>query len=66
MIYCNGIWRMLTIEKKDEEQWDSLCFHAEKIVRRYHGYAGFQFQQKVKQALYRKGFPLELIDRYLY
>ena len=53
------------IEKDDEEQWDSLCFHAEKIVRRYRAYEGFTFQQKVKQALYRKGFPLELIDRYL-
>lgn len=53
------------IEKNDEEEWDSLCFHAEKIVRRYRAYEGFAFQQKVKQALYRKGFPLELIDRYL-
>ena len=55
----------VTIEKKDEEQWDSLCFQAEKIVRRYRAYEGFHFQQKVKQALYRKGFSLELIDRYL-
>lgn len=53
------------IEKNHEEEWDSLCFQAEKIVRRYRGYEGFTFQQKVKQALYRKGFPLELIDRYL-
>lgn len=53
------------IEKDDEEEWDSLCFHAEKVVRRYRAYEGFQFQQKVKQALFRKGFPLELIDRYL-
>lgn len=53
------------IDKSDEEEWDSLCFHAEKIVRRYQAYEGFQFQQKVKQALFRKGFPLELIDRYL-
>ena len=53
------------MDKNDEEEWDSLCYHAEKIVRRYRAYEGFQFQQKVKQALFRKGFPLELIDRYL-
>lgn len=53
------------IDKNDEEEWDSLCFHAEKIVRRYHTEEGYRFQQKVKQALFRKGFPLELIDRYL-
>jgi regulatory protein len=55
----------ITIEKDDEEQWDALCYHAEKLVQRYQAYEGFQFQQKVKQALFRKGFPLDLIDRYL-
>lgn len=57
--------REVTIEKDEDEEWDSLTVHAEKIIRRYRAYEGFPFQQKVKEALYRKGFPLELINRYL-
>jgi regulatory protein len=53
------------IEKDEEEEWDSLCFHAEKVVRRYRAYEGYLFQQKVKQALFRKGFSMDLINRYL-
>jgi len=55
----------VTIEKDEQEEWDSLCYQAEKIIRRYRAYEGFLFQQKVKQALFRKGFSLELIERYL-
>ena len=53
------------MKKDDEEEWDSLCFHAEKVVRRYQAYEGYLFQQKVKQALFRKGFSMDLINRYL-
>lgn len=59
------VLKEVTLEKDEDEQWEALCFHAEKVVRRYQTYEGFQFQQKVKQALYRKGFPLDLIDKYL-
>ena len=34
------------MEKDDEEEWDSLCFHAEKIVRRYRAYEGFSFNKR--------------------
>lgn len=55
----------VTVEKDEDEQWTSLSHHAEKLQRRYRNYEGFEYTQKMKQALYRKGFPIELIDRYL-
>jgi regulatory protein len=55
----------VSVEKDEDEQWNSLCHHAEKLQRRYKSYEGFEYEQKMKQALYRKGFPIEFIDRYL-
>ncbi|WP_324611560.1 recombination regulator RecX [Bacillus massiliglaciei] len=55
----------VSLEKEQDEQWEALCYQAEKASRRYSGYEGFEYEQKMKQALFRKGFPIELIDRYL-
>ena len=53
-------------EVDKDEEWEALCFQGEKISRKYKTkYTGWEFDQRVKQALYRKGFSLELIDRYL-
>ncbi|MCJ7843328.1 recombination regulator RecX [Lederbergia sp. NSJ-179] len=52
-------------EKKDEEEWLSLVKQAEKADRKYQNLEGFAYKQKMKQALFRKGFSLELIDRYI-
>ncbi len=50
----------------EDEEWTAICYHGEKIVRKYAGrYNGWEFNQKVKQALYRKGFSFELIERFL-
>lgn len=55
----------VTVEKDSEEEWNSLIYHGEKLERRYKAYQGFEYEQKMKQALFRKGFPMELISRYL-
>ncbi|MFJ5622672.1 recombination regulator RecX [Peribacillus loiseleuriae] len=55
----------VTLEKDDDEEWRSLMFQAEKIKRRYQGYTGYEYEQRMKQALFRKGFAIEMIDRYL-
>lgn len=55
----------VTVEKNDDEEWQSLMFQAEKIKRRYQGYTGYEYEQRMKQALFRKGFSIEMIDRYL-
>lgn len=55
----------ITIDKNQEEEMDVLKAQGEKIVRKYQKLSGYEFNQKVKQALYLKGFPLELIDQFL-
>ncbi len=56
---------MTAIEQDEDEEWNNVKAHGDKASRRFSKYSGYEFKQKVKSALYRKGFPMELIDRYL-
>ncbi|HEX7066436.1 MAG TPA: recombination regulator RecX [Bacillales bacterium] len=53
------------LEKDDDEEWDALVIQAEKAHRKYSKYEGWEYEQRMKQYLYRKGFPFSLIDQYL-
>ncbi|KYG26951.1 recombination regulator RecX [Alkalihalobacillus trypoxylicola] len=45
---------------------NALYYQAEKLKKKYSlKYNSFEYEQKMKQALYRKGFSLELIQSYL-
>ncbi|MDQ0220862.1 recombination regulator RecX [Peribacillus cavernae] len=55
----------VSLEKGDDEEWYSLCHQAEKAHRRLQKYTGFEYEQRMKQALFRKGFPIDSIERYL-
>lgn len=50
----------------EEEEWEALEYHARKIHRRYANYSGWEYERKMKQALYRKGFSLEQIEKVLH
>jgi len=52
-------------EKEEDEEWQALVVQGEKAKRRYRSLSGFEYEQKMKQALFRKGFPMDLIDRFL-
>lgn len=51
------------MQKNDE--WEALQFHAQKLHRKYEGESQYDYERKMKQALFRKGFSLEQIDDYL-
>ncbi|HEU5139198.1 MAG TPA: recombination regulator RecX [Bacillales bacterium] len=53
------------LEKGDDEEWEALVLQAEKAHRRYNKYEGWEYEQRMKQYLYRKGFPFLMIDQYL-
>lgn len=56
----------LSFEKQEEMELDILAKHAEKMFTNYGRKAtGKQLIQKVKSALYRKGFVQEDIDSYM-
>ncbi|GKU85241.1 recombination regulator RecX [Niallia sp. NCCP-28] len=46
------------------EESEALRIQGEKAKRKYSKYEGFEYKQKMKQYLYRKGFTVELIDQY--
>ncbi|QPC45773.1 recombination regulator RecX [Mangrovibacillus cuniculi] len=50
---------------EEEEEWARLVTQGEKFARKYDKFEGYEKKMKLKQALFRKGFPLHLIDRYL-
>jgi len=51
--------------KNISEEMDAIRYQGDKIQRKYRQFSGFEFQQKLKQALYRKGFPMDVIEKYL-
>ncbi|MFS0784678.1 recombination regulator RecX [Bacillus sp. 1P06AnD] len=56
---------MVDLTQDEDQEWESLVKNAEKASRRLGKYSGYEYEQRLKSALYRKGFPLELIDRYI-
>ncbi len=51
--------------KNEDEVLVALKYQGEKFKRKYAHETGFHFKQKIKTALYRKGFSLDLIEDYL-
>lgn len=53
--------------EKDDDEWESLIDgQGEKIWRKYSmKLTGRELHMKVKQALYQKGFPVEIIQRFI-
>ena len=51
--------------KSNDEVFQALQYQAEKLKKKYSHELGFQYIQKMKAALYRKGFSLEMIEEYL-
>ena len=53
------------IEKEDDEEMAAIKYQGEKAQRKYNKYSGFEYIQKMKEALYRKGFSMDIIEKYL-
>ncbi|GAA0288811.1 regulatory protein [Gracilibacillus halotolerans] len=54
------------LEKDEDHEYEALRIQGEKFARKYSKKdSGYLLQQKVKAALFRKGFDSALIDRFL-
>ncbi|MEW9502047.1 recombination regulator RecX [Jeotgalibacillus marinus] len=54
----------LTIERDKDEQWLAIYSQAKKAHTKYSKkYEGYEYKQRMKQTLFRKGFGMEEIDR---
>ncbi|WP_270182640.1 recombination regulator RecX [Alkalihalobacillus sp. CinArs1] len=51
--------------KNHEEEWEALLLQAQKAERRFSKLDSKEYKYKMKQFLYRKGFPFSLINHYL-
>nr|WP_226035338.1 recombination regulator RecX [Aquibacillus saliphilus] len=52
--------------KDDDQEWQSVVYQGEKLVRKYEKkLEGNALRQKLKGALYQKGFSFDLIDRFI-
>jgi regulatory protein len=54
-------------DKKDEEaEWENAVYQGEKLVRKHsRKLKGYELRHKVKEGLYRKGFTMEVIEKFL-
>lgn len=56
----------LQLEREDEEWQNLIEAQGEKIWRKYAAkLSGNELRMKIKQALYQKGFPIEVINRFI-
>ncbi|GGE78398.1 recombination regulator RecX [Priestia taiwanensis] len=49
----------------EDEQHEALLYQARKYHQKYRKFEGYVYENKMKQALYRKGFTIEMIDSIL-
>jgi len=62
----NEILDQIELERDDDEWYELIAVQGEKIWNKYvRKFEGKQLELKVKQALYQKGFPIEMIDRFI-
>ncbi|MEZ2715695.1 recombination regulator RecX [Niallia circulans] len=57
--------RMPEIVEMDTDELETVRIHGEKARRKFSKFTGYEFKQKMKQFLYRKGFSMDLIEQYL-
>jgi len=56
----------INTEKETEEEYEALVKQGDKAHRRYQRkYEGYELKQRLKRYLYSKGYPNELIRRYI-
>lgn len=59
-------FQSIQLKKDEEHEWRSLVYQGEKAIRRYHSKAeGYELIQKVKGALYQRGFDQGEIERFI-
>ena len=53
------------VDKEANEELEAIRHQGEKAHRKYAHHTGYEYEQKMKQALYRKGFSIDLIEKFL-
>ncbi len=60
------VWETVETDRDKDEQWEAVYHQGLKAHKRLSSkFEGYEYNQKMKQTLYRKGFSLENIERLL-
>ncbi|WP_188456818.1 recombination regulator RecX [Virgibacillus oceani] len=52
--------------KDADAEWDALVHQGDKLLRKHQAkFEGYELRNKMKEVLYRKGFTIELINKFL-
>ncbi|WP_233144108.1 recombination regulator RecX [Lottiidibacillus patelloidae] len=61
----NEVFNEISVEKTENEEREALEFHGRKAHRKYQGYDGWEYEQKMKTYLLRKRFSYDLIQQFI-
>ena len=62
----SDVLERIQLEREEDEWTDMIAAQGEKIWRKFAAkFSGTERNMKVKQALYQKGFPIEVINRFI-
>jgi regulatory protein len=53
------------LDKDTDEEMEAIQYQGEKAHRKFNGYTGYEYEQKMKQTLFRKGFSMDLIEKFM-
>ena len=48
-----------------DQEWENLDRDASSAANRYRQYEGWEFKKRVKAAMFRKGYDLSLVDKWI-
>lgn len=51
--------------QEESDEMEALRYQGEKAHKKYASLSGFEYEQKMKQVLFRKGFSIEMINLFL-
>jgi len=53
--------------KRDEDDWSQMIeLQGDKVWRKYsQKFTGYELHMRIKQALYQKGFPSDIIEQFI-
>lgn len=52
-------------EEAQSDEWDAITYQGEKAFKKYRDTDGWEQKQKIKQFLFRRGFSIDLIDKFI-
>ncbi|CDQ42087.1 recombination regulator RecX [Virgibacillus salexigens] len=61
-----AVLREVNANQNQDEEWEAIIYQGEKLLRKHETKrTGYELKNKVKEGLFRKGFAMDLITRFI-